>query len=103
MGAEIEGEGTGTITVQGVDRLNGATHPVVADRIETGTYMLGPAIAGGELELVGGRIDLLEEHAALSADSGVTIRTGGGARIEVKRHFDASVLRGVVAALEAQE
>jgi hypothetical protein len=39
----------------------------------------------------------------LSADSGVTIRTGGGARIEVKRHFDASVLRGVVAALEAQE
>jgi transposase-like protein len=48
-------------------------------------------------------VDLLEEHAALSADSGVTIRTGGGARIEVKRHFDASVLRGVVAALEAQE
>jgi UDP-N-acetylglucosamine 1-carboxyvinyltransferase len=59
MGAQIEGEGTSTITIQGVDRLNGATHPVVTDRIELGTYMLAPAIAGGEVELLGGRIDLL--------------------------------------------
>ncbi len=59
MGAQIEGEGTDTITIQGVDRLSGATHPVVADRIETGTYMLAPAIAGGEVELIGGRINLL--------------------------------------------
>jgi len=40
MGAQIEGEGTSTITIQGVDRLHGATHPVVTDRIELGTYML---------------------------------------------------------------
>ena len=59
MGAQIEGEGTGTITIQGVDRLHGATHPVVADRIELGTYMLAPAIAGGEVELLGGRIGLV--------------------------------------------
>ncbi|MFV0336496.1 MAG: UDP-N-acetylglucosamine 1-carboxyvinyltransferase [Tropicimonas sp.] len=59
MGAQIEGEGTDTITIQGVDRLHGATHPVIADRIETGTYMLAPAIAGGEVELIGGRMDLL--------------------------------------------
>ncbi|RYH08047.1 UDP-N-acetylglucosamine 1-carboxyvinyltransferase [Tropicimonas sp. IMCC6043] len=59
MGAEIDGEGGDTITIQGVERLHGATHPVVADRIETGTYMLAPAIAGGEVELVGGRMDLL--------------------------------------------
>ncbi len=59
MGAEIAGEGTDTITIEGVDRLHGATHPVIADRIETGTYMLAPAIAGGEVELVGGRLDLL--------------------------------------------
>ncbi|MDV7145907.1 UDP-N-acetylglucosamine 1-carboxyvinyltransferase [Tropicimonas sp. TH_r6] len=59
MGAQIEGEGTDTITIQGVDRLSGATHPVVADRIETGTFMLAPAIAGGEVELIGGRINLL--------------------------------------------
>lgn len=59
MGAQIEGEGTPTITVQGVDRLHGATHPVVADRIELGTYMLAPAVAGGEVECLGGRIDLI--------------------------------------------
>lgn len=47
MGAQIEGEGTSTITIQGVDRLHGATHPVVTDRIELGTYMLAPAICGG--------------------------------------------------------
>ncbi|MGR3376784.1 UDP-N-acetylglucosamine 1-carboxyvinyltransferase [Thalassococcus profundi] len=59
MGAQIEGDGTDTITVQGVDRLGGATHRVVTDRIELGTYMLAPAICGGEVELLGGRIDLV--------------------------------------------
>jgi UDP-N-acetylglucosamine 1-carboxyvinyltransferase len=59
MGAQIEGEGTGTITVQGVDTLHGATHPVVTDRIELGTYMLAPAFCGGEVECIGGRIDLV--------------------------------------------
>ena len=59
MGAQIEGDGTSEITIQGVDRLHGATHPVVADRIELGTYMLAPAIAGGEVELLGGRIGLV--------------------------------------------
>jgi len=59
MGAQIEGDGTSTITIQGVDRLGAATHPVVTDRIELGTYMLAPAICGGEVELLGGRIDLI--------------------------------------------
>lgn len=59
MGAEIEGEGTETITITGVDRLSGATHPVVTDRIELGTYMLAPAIVGGEVELIGGRRELV--------------------------------------------
>ena len=59
MGAQIEGEGTSTITIQGVDALHGATHPVVTDRIELGTYMLAPAICGGEVECLGGRIDLV--------------------------------------------
>lgn len=59
MGAQISGEGTSTIEIQGVDRLHGATHPVIADRIELGTYMLAPAIAGGEVELVGGRAELV--------------------------------------------
>ncbi|AHM05798.1 UDP-N-acetylglucosamine 1-carboxyvinyltransferase [Roseibacterium elongatum DSM 19469] len=59
MGAQIEGEGTSDIVIEGVDRLHGATHPVVLDRIELGTYMLVPAIAGGAVDLPGGRIDLV--------------------------------------------
>ena len=59
MGAQISGEGTSTIEIQGVDRLHGATHQVVTDRIELGTYMLAPAICGGEVELLGGRLDLV--------------------------------------------
>jgi UDP-N-acetylglucosamine 1-carboxyvinyltransferase len=54
MGAQIEGGGTSRIEIQGVDALHGATHRVIADRIELGTYMLAPAIAGGEVELIGG-------------------------------------------------
>ena len=73
MGAEIEGEGTSTITVQGVDRLHGATHPVVTDRIELGTYMLLPAICGGEIECLGGRLDLLEAFAAKLDEAGVSV------------------------------
>ena len=59
MGAQIDGEGTSEITIQGVDRLGGATHRVVTDRIELGTYMLAPAICGGEVECLGGKIELL--------------------------------------------
>ncbi|MAS44521.1 MAG: UDP-N-acetylglucosamine 1-carboxyvinyltransferase [Rhodobacteraceae bacterium] len=53
MGARISGAGTATLTVEGVDTLHGATHPVIADRIEMGTYMIAPAIAGGSVELTG--------------------------------------------------
>ena len=49
MGAEIEGVGTDRITIQGEDRLHGATHRVIADRIETGTYMMAAAITGGDV------------------------------------------------------
>ena len=59
MGARIDGAGTSEIVIEGVDRLHGATHAVLPDRIELGTYMLAPAIAGGSVELVGGRLDLL--------------------------------------------
>lgn len=59
MGAHVEGDGSATITIEGVDRLHGATHRVVPDRIEMGTYMLAPAIAGGRVECIGGRRDLL--------------------------------------------
>ncbi|MEM0938140.1 MAG: UDP-N-acetylglucosamine 1-carboxyvinyltransferase [Pseudomonadota bacterium] len=63
MGARISGAGTDRIEIEGVDALHGATHAVVADRIELGTYMLAPAIAGGEVELIGGRLDLVDAFA----------------------------------------
>jgi len=73
MGAQIEGEGTSTLTIQGVDRLHGATHQVVADRIELGTYMIAPAIAGGEVTLLGGRRALLPAFCEKLEAAGVTI------------------------------
>ncbi|MCL4188948.1 MAG: UDP-N-acetylglucosamine 1-carboxyvinyltransferase [Rhodobacteraceae bacterium] len=79
MGARIAGEGTATIEVEGVDRLAGATHPVVVDRIELGTYMLAPAIAGGEVECLGGRLDLVAAFAEKLAATGMDVRpTEGG-------------------------
>ncbi len=74
MGAHIDGAGTSTITIEGVDRLHGATHPVVADRIELGTYMLAPAICGGEVELLGGRMDLVEAFCAKLDEAGISVR-----------------------------
>lgn len=73
MGAQIEGEGTETITVQGVDRLGGATHPVVTDRIELGTYMLAPVICGGTVTLKGGRRDLLAAFCEALEATGASI------------------------------
>jgi UDP-N-acetylglucosamine 1-carboxyvinyltransferase len=73
MGAQIDGEGSGTITVQGVTSLGGATHPVVTDRIELGTYMLVPAICGGEVELLGGRIDLVAAFCEKLDAAGVSV------------------------------
>ena len=51
MGAKISGAGTDTITIQGIDKLNGAEHQVVCDRIEAGTYMVAAAMTGGEVKL----------------------------------------------------
>ena len=73
MGAQIEGEGTPRIEIQGVDRLGGATHRVVTDRIELGTYMLAPAIAGGEVECLGGTLDLVESFVDTLRQTGVEV------------------------------
>jgi UDP-N-acetylglucosamine 1-carboxyvinyltransferase len=73
MGAQIEGEGTATITIQGVDRLNGATHPVVTDRIELGTYMLAPVFCGGEVTCLGGRMDLVAAFAEKLDEAGISV------------------------------
>lgn len=73
MGARIEGDGSPTITVEGVDRLHGATHPVVTDRIELGTYMLAPVLAGGEVECLGGKLHLVESFVEKLADADVEV------------------------------
>ena len=82
MGAQIEGEGSPAITVEGVDRLGGATHTVVTDRIELGTYMLAPAICGGEVECLGGRIDLVASFCEKLDEAGVEVaETDRGLRV----------------------
>lgn len=85
MGAQIDGEGSSTITIQGVDRLHGATHPVVTDRIELGTYMLVPAICGGEIECLGGRMDLVASFAEKLDEAGVSVtQTERGLKVSRK-------------------
>lgn len=79
MGARIEGAGTSEITIQGTEALHGATHRVLADRVEMGTYMIAPALAGGEIVVRGGNRALV---AALierleAADIGVEDVPGG--------------------------
>ncbi|NHQ74593.1 UDP-N-acetylglucosamine 1-carboxyvinyltransferase [Roseovarius gahaiensis] len=85
MGAQIDGDGTDTITIQGVDRLGGATHPVVTDRIELGTYMLAPAICGGEVECLGGRIDLVGAFCEKLDAAGIEV-TETDKGLKVARH-----------------
>ncbi|WP_366656742.1 UDP-N-acetylglucosamine 1-carboxyvinyltransferase [Fodinicurvata sp. EGI_FJ10296] len=73
MGARIEGLGTDTIHVQGVDRLSAARHPVIPDRIETGTYAMAAAIAGGDVLLQGARIDTLQAMVDILRRAGIAV------------------------------
>lgn len=60
MGAKIKGAGTDVITIEGVEKLHGATHQVVCDRIEAGTYMVAAAMTGGEVKLLNVKENLLD-------------------------------------------
>jgi UDP-N-acetylglucosamine 1-carboxyvinyltransferase len=73
MGARIEGIGTSTLHIQGVDYLQGAIHTVLPDRIETGTYAMAVAAAGGEVLLEGARADLLRNALNVLQEAGVSI------------------------------
>jgi UDP-N-acetylglucosamine 1-carboxyvinyltransferase len=82
MGARIEGAGTSTIHVTGVDRLWGTTHRVLPDRIETGTYAMAVAAAGGDVVLKGAEPGLLESALAAIASCGAEVtETNAGIRI----------------------
>jgi UDP-N-acetylglucosamine 1-carboxyvinyltransferase len=82
MGANIEGIGTSTLRVQGVDELHGGEHMVLPDRIEAGTYAMAAAITGGEVFLDGARPELLPHALDLLRSSGVEIEeTPSGLRV----------------------
>ncbi|CAN7695871.1 UDP-N-acetylglucosamine 1-carboxyvinyltransferase [Aminobacter aminovorans] len=82
MGARITGQGTSTITIEGVDSLSGARHRVIPDRIETGTYAMAVAMTGGDVLLEGARADLLQGALdVLSRTGAEIIQTNSGIRV----------------------
>jgi UDP-N-acetylglucosamine 1-carboxyvinyltransferase len=82
MGASIEGAGTERIRIRGAKKLHGATHRVIPDRIEIGTYMMAAAITGGDVELVGAPRDIVAAVAQSLESAGVEIgETPRGLRV----------------------
>jgi UDP-N-acetylglucosamine 1-carboxyvinyltransferase len=82
MGAKIEGAGTPTIRVTGVEALGGATHRVLPDRIETGTYAMAVAAAGGDVILEGAEPGLLQSALeAIAAAGAIVEETNAGIRV----------------------
>jgi UDP-N-acetylglucosamine 1-carboxyvinyltransferase len=73
MGARIEGIGRGTLVITGVPRLHGGEHSVLPDRIELGTYAMAAAMTGGALELLGGRMQLIQTVAEKLEEAGVAV------------------------------
>jgi UDP-N-acetylglucosamine 1-carboxyvinyltransferase len=85
MGAKITGAGTSTIEITGVSRLHGARHQVLPDRIETGTYAMAVAMAGGDVLLENARVDLLKAAFDTLTRSGAVVEQGGNG-IRIKRN-----------------
>jgi UDP-N-acetylglucosamine 1-carboxyvinyltransferase len=109
MGAKVEGAGTPTITITGVEKLHGTTHAVITDRIEAGTYAVAAAMAGGEVRLTNTRADLIEallekiEEAGAGVErtnDGVIIRRNG-ARLKAV-DIETGVYPGFPTDLQAQ-
>jgi UDP-N-acetylglucosamine 1-carboxyvinyltransferase len=73
MGADIEGAGGDRVRIRGVERLHGAEHAVIPDRIETGTYMMAAAITNGEVDLVGAHQDTVAAVARILESAGVEV------------------------------
>lgn len=84
MGARIEGAGTSTIRIEGVDRLRGAAHRVLPDRIETGAYAMAAGVAGGELYLRHARLDLLGAALGVLEEAGLKM-TADAQGVRVRR------------------
>ena len=76
MGAQIEGEGSSTLVIHGVDRLHGADYRVLPDRIETGTFLVGAAMTGGKIRARHTRARTLESVLAKLEEAGAEVNTG---------------------------
>jgi UDP-N-acetylglucosamine 1-carboxyvinyltransferase len=73
MGAKVRGAGTGTIRIEGVEKLYGANHPIIPDRIEAGTFMVAAAITGGDILIENAVPEHLRSITAKMEEMGVKI------------------------------
>ncbi len=87
MGARVEGAGGDIITIHGMARLHGATHAIIPDRIETGTYLVAAAACGGRVKLKNTRPETLEAVLEKLREAGAHI-TVGDDWIEIERSAD---------------
>lgn len=108
MGAKVEGHGTARIRIQGVEKLHGATHKVVADRIEAGTFLCAVAATGGEAILLDARADHLgvvidKLHAAgakvEAVDGGLKVSASGRLKAQ---SFETTEYPGFPTDMQAQ-
>ncbi len=76
MGAKIEGAGTDSIRIEGVERLTGATHQILPDRIETGTYLVAAAMTGGRVRVKKTRPELLQAVLSKLSETGAVVQQG---------------------------
>src|SRR6267154_811255 len=97
MGAKISGDGTATLRIEGVQRLAGADHTVIPDRIEAGTFLVAGAITGGDLSLINCDPEHLGATIALLQKTGAIVETTGPHRVRVRAGL---VLAGLVASGE---
>ena len=88
MGAKIEGIGTGTLKVQGVDELKGTKHQMVSDRIEAGTYMVGAIMTKGKIEISGIDLDIMDATIERLGVAGINIEKKKADTYVVSRGFD---------------
>jgi UDP-N-acetylglucosamine 1-carboxyvinyltransferase len=94
MGAKIEGQGTRRIRIQGVEKLHGCTHQVVADRIEAGTFLCAVAATGGDVVLKNGRYEHLEAVIDKLQEAGAKVgAVDGGIRVTSKGRLKAQGFR----------
>jgi UDP-N-acetylglucosamine 1-carboxyvinyltransferase len=92
MGARISGAGTSRIVIDGVARLNGTRYTVLPDRIETGTYAMAVAMAGGDVMLAGAQPELLQSALDVLVEAGAGIEaTNEGIRVTRNGHGIAPV------------